>query len=329
MNIFKKITSFILCVAIMFTLFVSAHLVPKAQAVWGVTDVSIDVPVGAGTWMDTGISIANKVKNVLDQVLNISSDMILVAAKVAAVLGVQKAVALMIGGSGDGAERLIRDYGVYLYVSPKQQALEQMNDFFKTTSSGRFSSYNYEGVGSTNYDAYLVAQARQAISSNISKTTLQNQAVSPDDLFAEGNMKGWMAYLKPGNNVPSYVLNASAYFEDAVAKNQDIARTQQQNGFLPKIVNGRIESPALMAQNALIEVDKSGMQLIMDADTGEDGKNLTAALKQVFTGSMISISARAANYGISDKEGQQKMRNQNDDYPFSSGYGNLGKTKTK
>ncbi|MEI7962117.1 MAG: hypothetical protein WCI04_07315, partial [archaeon] len=71
--------------------------------------------------------------------------------KIAALLAVQTITRAIIGSGGSGA---IADWNKYLYTSPQQRAMDQMNLFFNTVSQGRLSSLNYEGVG-PNYDAYL------------------------------------------------------------------------------------------------------------------------------------------------------------------------------
>ena len=279
-----------------FTLFTTKPFVSTAHAVWGVADIGIDIPVGAGTWMDTGISVSNKVKTILDKIILIMANVVLVGAKVAAIKGVQAAVAQMVGGDAEGGGRIIRDFGDYLYTSPQKKALEQMNAFFISTGSG-YSSF--DGAGS-NYNSYLVAQARQAIKGEPMKTNLQNQVSDPSQMFAGGNMKGLMSYMECANNVACFTLTVESKYADAISKAQDIARSQSVDGFLPKLVNGRIQSPAIMAQSALMDVDKMGTQMIMDAKIGEDGKKLPSALTQIAAGSGLSIAARMANYGISD-----------------------------
>lgn len=296
MRSLNKTISFVLCLAIFFTLFGAKPFVPTAHAVWGVADIGIDIPVGAGTWMDTGISVGNKIHVTIKEILLVMANVVLVVAKVEAVKGVQAAVAQMTGDDAEGGGRLIRDYEDYLYSSPQKKALEQMNAFFISTGSG-YSSF--DGFGS-NYNSYLVAQGRQAIIGQAFKTTLQDQVSDPSQMFDGGNMKGLMSYMECSNNVACFTLTVESAYADAISKAQDIARSQQVNGFLPKLMNGRIQSPAIMAQNALLDVDNAGMKMIMDASIGEDGKKIGSAMTQILEGSALSIAARMGTYGITD-----------------------------
>lgn len=236
------------------------------------------------------------------------------ALKVATLLAVQKATSLIIGGAE--GDTMIRDFNEYLYVSPQQKAMAQMNSFFNTVSRGRLSYLNYEGIG-PNYDAYLVAQARQAIGGQQFVTNLQDQVTDPRQVFAAGNMKGIMTYMQCANNVACYTLVSSARYEKELAKAQEIAKNENVGGFVPRKKNGRITSPAALAQNALLQMDQLGTDIIMSADA-QDGA--PAATAQIAQGAAISIGSRAANYYISDDKGKQMIRDKNDEFPFSLGY---------
>ena len=256
--------------------------------------------------------------------LKIIAAQAIVAAKILALLAVQKITAALIGG-GNGL--LIRDWNNYLYTSPQQTAMKQMDTFFTTTSKGRLSSLNYEGVG-PNYDAYLVTQAKQAISSPTPVTNIQAQVTNPTtDLFSGGNMKGIMSYMQCANNVACYTLMATDKYTTEFAKAQTIAKNEQQNGVLPtKTASGRIIKPAALVSNALMEVDKQGQDLIMSAQA-DDTTSAVAALTQIAEGAALSIAARAINYGISDNNGKAATVAQNAKFPFSLSYSSLITTK--
>lgn len=314
----KKITSAILSLILIFQV---VFFVPTAKAQWVVADPIADIQTtlqqiaGTGTWIQDLLEWADR---------NLSS-YIVTAAKYLALMVVQETVAEFIG-EGDGM--LIRDYKNYLYTAPNQRTMTQMDNFFKSTSGGRSSAYNYEGIGSTNYHAYLEKQSKKSIKKETPKTTLQNHASDPSQVFSTGNMKGIMSYMECGNNPACLALSANNKYEEEFSKQQDVARSEQQNGLLPKKVNGRIVSPAFIAQNAFAEVDKVGTALIMEAGDGE--QQMTDALIQIAEGTVISTVSRLANYGISDNVGDSMVRNQSD-YPFSTGYtvnGNINTTST-
>ncbi len=238
--------------------------------------------------------------------------------KMLALFAVQKSTALLVGGdSGSGS--LIRDFEDYLFTAPQQRALSQMNIFFNSASSGRISSLNYEGVGS-NYDAYLAHQARQKINGYAFVTNIQSQVTDPrGNLFSTGNMSGFMTFLQPANNPMSYTLTAEQHYNNRVARAQEIAKNENVNGFVPTKVNGRITNPASIAENALLEVDKLGTKMIMDAQgsTPEDKAN---AIAQVWEGAGISAAARLTKYGIVDPI-KKSIDNALDTFPFSLSYG--------
>ncbi|KKP93624.1 MAG: hypothetical protein US25_C0081G0002 [Candidatus Moranbacteria bacterium GW2011_GWE1_36_7] len=247
----------------------------------------------------------------------------LVIQKVLALLAVQQATSLLIGDGNGGGGTIIRDFNDYLYVSPQQRAMAQMNSFFNTVSRGRLSTLNYEGIG-PNYDAYLVAQARMAIAGQPFTTNLQDLVTDPKQMFDGGNMKGLMTYMQCANNVACYTMTSTAQYNLEFAKAQEIARTENVNGFIPKKVNGRITQPASIAQNALTQLDQLGTQIIMNAKGGSTMGENTSAINQVWLGAGISATARLTNYGISDEQGKEAIRNKNDQFPFSIGYSSNG-----
>jgi hypothetical protein len=311
----KRLIAIILCFSVVFfSVFVLDA--PKAKA-WAISAAIANLipEAGAmlGTWADY---IATAARWVADK-LGASS---VVAYKVIALLAVQQATKAIIGGR-DG-DTVIRDYGDYLYTSAEQQAVTQINSFFNTVSKGRLSSTNYEGVG-PNYDAYLVAQARQSIAGQSFTTDLQETVTDASQMFSGGNMKGLLSYMQCANNVACFTLTAKDQYDKEYAKAQDIARSEQQNGFLPRKKNGRITSPALLAQSALTQMDQLGTEVIMNAQGGTTAETV-AAYTQITEGAAISIGARAANYYMSDDEGKQAIRDKNNEFPFSLAYSATG-----
>ena len=226
---------------------------------------------------------------------------------------------------GDGDAGAIPDWNDYLYVSPQQRAIAQMNSFFNTTSRGRLSRLNYEGIG-PNYDAYLVAQARMAIAGQPFTTNLQDLVTDPTQMFAGGNMKGIMTYMQCANNVSCYSLTSTARYNLEFAKAQEIAKNEQFNGFLPKKSGGKITRPASILFNTLSQVDQLGTQVIMNTEAKE-AKDLPGAYAQLAGGALINIGARTFNYMSADTAGKDAIRNKNDQFPFSLAYslnGGLG-----
>lgn len=270
----------------------------------------------AFTAVSTGGSLLTELAKIAKA---IGASNMVAAAKVLALIGIQKSVAAMIGGGDNkGGGLVIRDFNEYLYVAPQQKAMAQMNSFFNTVSKGRLSTLNYEGVG-PNYDAYLVAQARQSMSGQVFKTNLQEQVTDPTRLFSNGNMRGIMTYMQCANNPACYTLTSTARYNAEVAKAQKIAEIEQSGGLRPQKVNGRITKPSALAQNALSQVDQLGTQVIMNADA-KDMSGLSAALWQIGEGAAMTIAARLTNYGLSDDAGKAAIRNKNDQFPFSLSY---------
>jgi hypothetical protein len=318
----KKIFALALVVSMFYIATVStptAHAIPVIDGanlgtnIWnGVTQTWTSLTSSIGSLGSTG----SWTQGLLEWATSNGAAIALSAAKILALKGVQIAVVAMIG-EGDG--QIIRDYNDYLYVNPQQQAMARMNSFFNTVSRGRSSTLNYEGVG-PNYDAYLIAQARMAISGQPFTTNIQEVATDPKQMFSGGNMKGIMTYMQCANNVACYTMTAQNKYATEFSKAQDVAKSKNVNGFIPKEVNGRIISPALIAQNALSQVDQYGTQLIMTADSGDKGSKLTAALSQVAEGAIIAIAGKAAGYAIADSKGKAAIQNKNDQFAFSVSY---------
>ncbi|EKE18585.1 MAG: hypothetical protein ACD_9C00289G0001, partial [uncultured bacterium] len=309
-----KIVAFTLCIAILFT---TITFIPKAEAKLGIFDFNVTEMLGYvadyGTWSST---LGTWVGKMADKAYEAITAQALLFNKVAALLAVQATTKLVVG-EGDGGT-IIRDFNHYLYISPQQRAMAQMNSFFNTVSRGRLSSLNYEGIG-PNYDAYLVAQARMAIGGQAFTTNIQDSVTNPKQLFSGGNMKGIMNYMQCANNVACYTLTSTAQYNKEFAKAQEIAKTENVGGFTPKKTNGRIVQPAALAQSALLQLDQLGTQIIMNAEGGDSEDDISAT-QQVWIGAGISTAARLTNYGISDSAGRDAIRNKNDEFPFSLAY---------
>lgn len=318
----RKIFSILLCALLFFNVsfFTPAStFIPKANAALYTLPQGIADFIGAlpGTLAE----MATKTFLDADKMTAALLSQALLLNKIAALTAVQIGTRAIVGSGNDST--IIRDFNNYLYVSPQQKAMTQMNSFFNTVSRGRLSTLNYEGVG-PNYDAYLVGQARMAIAGQPFSTNLQDLVTDPTQMFAGGNMKGLMTYMQCANNVACYTLTSTARYNSEFSKAQDIANKKNVNGFIPKELNGRVVQPAQLAQVALTQLDQLGTQLIMSAtDSGKAG-GLSAAITQVWEGAGITAAARLAKYGISDSAGKDAIRNQNDQFPFSIGYSTNG-----
>lgn len=253
-----------------------------------------------------------------EKILKAITDQTVTASKIVALIAEQELVKSIIGEGNNGT--FIKNFNDYLFVSPQQKAMSQTNLFFNSVSRGRLSSLNYEGVG-PNYDSYLVAQANRIISGQLFVTDIQSQTTDPKKMFADGNMKGIMSFMKCANNPYCYTIVAAQKYNTEFSKAQEIAKNENVNGFTPKKANGRITQPATLAQNALSQIDQLGTQIIMNASP-EQGTS--AALYQIAEGTAISTAARLAAYGISDDAGREAIRNNNSQFPFSLEYNSNG-----
>ena len=321
MSKIKNFTSFVLCFSLIFTVtFTAKPFVPKAYAVWGVTDASIDPTVLAtsiknllGQAKDYIIQAAKLAWSKAETAAKIALNSKVTAAKILALLAVQEATALIVGEEGG---LIIRDWNQYLNVAPKQKALDQMVAWYNTASQNRNSSMNYEGVAGNGLDSYFMWQAKKVIKGNPMATTITEYVADPKkDLFSTGNMKGIMLYAQCGNNPACFALTAADQYEEYVVQNTTMAEREQMNGFLPKKIDGRIFKPASLINSALMQVDAVGTNLIMTAEADN-----AESYYQIMKGAAIAITARAVNYGISDDEGKANIANQAKSFPFSLSY---------
>lgn len=317
----KKILFSILCiVTLLMATFATKPFTPVAYAWWGVLDFSSDVPVTGttaggmvGSIGGFGATVGNGVKDALRKLAEIAVNSGVTIAKVAAVATVQFMTSKMIG---DGSGLIIRDWDQYLNVAPKQKALEQMNSWYSTVSKGRRSSLNYEGVTGKTLDSYFTSQSEKTIRGDAMETNIQEYIPDPKkDMFSTGNMQGIMLYTQCGNNPACYTLTAEATFEEYVNKNRETAKSEQQNGILPQKIDGRILKPAGLVNEALLQLDKMGTDMIVQAEADNP-----SAYSQILAGTALSVGSRWANYKISDNDGKAAMVNQAKSYPFSLKY---------
>ncbi len=314
----KKYFLTILIVAV----FISATLTQNARAYAGMLDVGIDPVTGvttAGSWVTELTDLGSKIgKWVVETV----AANLLIGIKIAALMTVQLATSMIIGGpKGDS---IVRDYNSYLHIGPEQRAMAQMNTFFNTVSRGRSSTLNYEGVSGNNYNGYMRREGERAIAGSGFETNLQDFVAGPRQMFDSGNMRGITAYMECANNVACFTLASVAKYNNEVAKAKEVAKTEvTSSGFAPRKENGRITSPAALAQNALTQMDELGTKIIMNAPTDKNADK-SSSIIQIAQGAAISLGARLTNYAVSDEKGKAALRNKNDQFPFSLAYSSVG-----
>ena len=321
----NKIISIILCITMLFTLSTLRPFVPTAYAWWGFGDINWDVgnfAANYGDWITQLGSYAKQVATYLwqekQEVLKVLATQAVEAAKVLALIGVQKMTA-KITGQGNGL--VIRDWKNYLYNAPAQMALKQMNTFYNTASKGRLSSLNYEGASGTNTAAYFVSQSKQTIAGTPFQTNIQEKVPNPkQNLFSTGNLKGLMSTTECANNVACFTLAASTQYNTEVAKNKEVAKAEQQNGILPtKTASGRIDKPAALISSSLMQVDQMGTKLIMSADSSGTTSSVSA-LAQIAEGAALSLASRVGDYYAKDALAKSSLNKKLAKFPFSSSY---------
>ncbi|HPN55088.1 MAG TPA: hypothetical protein PLB52_04155, partial [Candidatus Moranbacteria bacterium] len=219
---------------------------------------------------------------------------------------------------------------------PKAAALKQMKSFLTELTAGKSSYLNYEGIG-TGYSAYIKKQGEIAVKDVLSgtvggkklTTSLQETVSDTSNFFSNGNMKGLLSYMECANNPACVTLQSGVKAAEEFAKKQDIAKSEAVDGLLPtKSSTGRITTPAIMAQNALVDLDKQGTAMIVNAPIGKNADKVSS-LGQIAAGAALSIVSRAANYGIVDKaatvEKEVTQKIGNTYYSFSTAYSSLTK----
>ncbi len=173
----------------------------------------------------------------------------------------------IVGGGGSGSAQFVQDWNAYLYTNPQKQTNTYMNSFFDQTTRGQ-QSKTASGVASGNYSSYMAAQAKQGLQGTTCDTTaIQNYASNPNQLFANGNMRGLMAYAQPCGNPYSYSAIAQNQQQTQLAKQQNIAQHTQTGGWLPKMQNGKISVPANLFSSAMQGSDQMGNNMIVNAST--------------------------------------------------------------
>ncbi len=285
-------------IAVISILLICSFILPmlnnRASAVWGVGDIGTDPPNAminafnsVGTW-------ANEAINLLDWSNTLSEKILLPIYKVAAITLVQKTVSAIIGGDGGSASLVITSYSDYLYTQPQQRALLSMASFYTDTLGGG------EGV-LKNYKNLLRNQAKSLVNGDACTMDIQNYVTDTNNLFKDGNMKGYLSYFSPCNNPYSYSLIAKEKYQSEFDKEQTIATREEKNGFLPKKIGGLISSPAAI---------QLGNQMIVTATKPSE----------LLAGSVLSIGSRTLQYGIGDSNTKSRIKSDNSSVSYSISY---------
>ncbi len=273
----------------------------------------------AGVW---GESIA---ATILDQALTTIKDQIqgaiLGTLKVTAIEMLNSRVAQLIGGSSAGDALFITDWYDFLYETPAQKTRLFMNDFFTLSTRGKYASANYVGIGdvangvSGNYPAYLVARAQKAIDLNVidQKTgslmvyDLDQYADNPDQLFQEGDWRGFNAFISnPMNNPYGFQMVSEARYAQQLALNQQISETKaQSSGFIGQEKNGITVTPAAVIQGMTVDVQNIGNNLIAAAENpGEFLSGVVGAMVNRTVSSLVQRGVGQVQANI-----QREIRN--------------------
>lgn len=336
----KKSLATLICFSIIFSSVVPSTLfiaVPEAQA--AIIPVNFVPDVGTvGTTAGTLVGVLEQIlQALLEYAAEIAAELskslasaAVVLAKIVALYAVQEAVALLLGDDSGGSNLIIRDFGEYLYKLPKKAAAKQMKAFFSQLSGGRTSYSSYEGVG-TSYISQVKKQGETAmddlfegtVNGKKIATNLQEYVSDTTDGFSSGNLKGLVASTICGNSQACVNSKVMAFAADNAQKGQETNKAEANNGMLPqKSSTGRITTPAVMAWNALVDIDKHGSNLILNANAGAgNAASILTALEEIAAGAAMSIVSRAINYGIVDKAAKAEEEVISKGYTFSTSYG--------
>lgn len=337
----KKGLVILICISIIFSSALPSALfiaVPEAEAVIIPANFVPDVGTVGTTLGDLLANLKQVLQGILEYAAELAAELAkslasaaVVLAKIAALYAVQEAVALLLGDENKDS-LIIRDFGEYLYTLPKKAAAKQMKAFFTQLSAGKSSYSSYEGMG-TNYISYIKKQGETAVDDYLNGTIggkklvtdLQEYVPDTSDLFSTGNMKGLMALNKCPNDPACIGAKAVNTTAASFEGEKEVKKAEQKDGMLPqKSKTGRISTPAIMAQNALLDIDKHGSSLIINANAGAgNAESILTALEEIAAGAAMSIVSRAINYGIVDKAAKAESEVLSKGYSFSTSYGSL------
>lgn len=271
--------------------------VPKARATWPTIPVdaisntmtTIQQTIATG-WETTmgGIKVQEWANDELDRY-------VMPIAKQTAIILINKSVQSLIGNNNNGKPQFITNWNEYLYLNPQQRANGYMNSFFNRATGGRLSVLN-EGI-SNSYDSYMVTQAQKANAGQPCAVDIQNYTSNPNQMFVDGNLRGFMAFLKPCNNPVAFATIAGNERAAQIEKEQNIAKLQQSNGFLPKMIGNVIMAPASLYENALTGIDQMGNNMLVNAKT----------YPELLAATAINIGSKTLQYNFGTANTQNRV----------------------
>lgn len=276
-QIYKKSLSYVIVSVFIFVIIFSTS--NSARAYWGVLDTVTDIPNTISGYLQYAEEIMNYEELYGNDIKEWAKREAVNAVKKAAMNAIQKKL------KNSAASKMITNYSKYLYSDPMNKTSKQMDSFYNSISGGTNSSLNYEGVGSTsNYSAYLVAQAKKSIEGVSLKATITDVVSDPTKPFSSGNMQGLMISLECANNPYCVSIASQSKYNQLLEKNQTIAEKEQVNGYLPTKVNGIITSAANSAANQAVEVAQMGVDAVVNAINNDDSsEDLIAAGEDYIT----------------------------------------------
>ena len=272
--------SLFLTVALMLTFF---SPIPKSSAQWVVIDPTNLVPnikTQIESTIQTTLTTVMKTNDVQRYLWDQMNQKMLPALKAATIRTVNSAVTSVIGRGNKGKPQFITNWRDYLYQQPQQEATKYMNTFFQSTVASTTKTIS-EGINTTtttitnvqqNYQSYMIQQARNTFENTGAncKMNLQNYAADPkQQMFQDQSFRSFMAFMEPCNNPYTYSEIDKAQYDKRLESAQTIAKSQQSNGWLPKVdsVTGILSAPATLYQNAMEQASQLANQAVVNAQS--------------------------------------------------------------
>lgn len=198
-------------------------------------------------------------------------------AQTAALNALNSQVDQMMGGRG-GVSPIISNWTEVLTAEPQKIANTYVNDMLSQTFRGMGSSANYTAASSGgnltsgNYVRDLQQQAAAAINVSTPQYTLNQYTSNPDQMFAEGDWRGFNALISnPANNPYGIALLAQDAYQAKLAQaTTEAAVKSQSSGFRGvEDANGNIVTPPAAVEGIYNAVKTSGVATITSATRPE------------------------------------------------------------
>jgi hypothetical protein len=192
------------------------------------------------------------IKEMLEKVARQLEGTLLSAFKSMAVNMLNKQINELIGGGSKGP-LFITNWEDFIYRAARDQTNMVMNDFFTSTTRGKYTMANYVGVGDVNsvgqsYLGKMIQQAKMATTEPPAGPTYDLDAVvtSPDVIFTTGDWRGLNSmFANPANNVYGMTLMAERKFQSELSKNINLltAEAVANKGFTSVKQDGYVITP--------------------------------------------------------------------------------------